>query len=115
MPSRPSRRNLLDAELSIRTLHAYAGILQGRLALARAAGTRQEFAAVTESQLLRAAVACANATEAIDAILVRVAPELASTAAAVADLTCQREFHLDERPASARRLRLATIESERPA
>lgn len=114
MPPRPSRSKLLDAELSIRTLHAYAGILQGRLALARATGTRQEFAAVTESQLLRATVECANATQAIDAILDRLAPELASTAAAVADLACQREFDMAPR-ASDPHLHLATIESERPA
>lgn len=114
MRSRPSRQKLLDAELSIRTLHAYAGILQGRLALARVTATRQEFAHVTDSQLAHAAVACANATEAIDAILDSVAPELASTAAAVADLSCQREFDMP-RPPVAGHLRLATVESERPA
>lgn len=114
MSTRPSPRTLLDAELSIRTLHAYAGLLQGRFALARAAGTRRDFAGVTESQLLCATVACANATEAIDAILDRIAPELASTAAAVADLACQREFDL-ERPKSTGHLHLATIESEQPA
>lgn len=94
-------------------LHAYVGVLQGRLALARATGNRHEFGAISDAQLAQVAAMCSHAANGIDALLERVAPQLASTAAAVADLSCQRELDLP-RPPAAGHLRLA-VESDRPA
>jgi glutathione S-transferase len=85
---------MVEAETSVRTLHAYAGVFQGRLALARASGRRREFEAVSESALRRAATLCDQATAAIESALASMSPELASHAASVADIICQREFDL---------------------
>ena len=111
---RPSRPIMLDAEANLRTLQAYVVVLQTRLALARLTGSRQEFEAVTDGQLLHVAALCSHATEGIDAILDRVAPELASHAALVAELSCQREFDRPRPPAAAH-LRLVAAEVDRPA
>jgi len=112
--SRPSRRKLLDAEASLRTLNAYAGVLQARLALARASGSRKEFEDVSDAELALVAAVCTHATDGIDAVLERVSPALASHAAAVADVTCQREFDL-LRPPAASHVRLVAADGDRPA
>lgn len=114
MRSRPSRSVMFDTEAHVRTLNAYLGVLQGRLALARGTGNRHEFAAVTDNQLRQMAALCSHATDGIDAILDRIAPELASNAAAIADVSCQREFDLPRPPAVAH-LRLVVVEADRPA
>ncbi len=115
MPSRrprPSHAALHDAEASLRTLDAYVGVLQARLALARVSRRRAEFEAVTDSDLALLAAQCESATVVVDAILGRVSPELAATAAAVADVTYQREF-TQPRPPVAAPLRL--VEGDRRA
>jgi hypothetical protein len=105
---------MLDTETSLRTLHAYVGLLQSRLALARATGSRQAFEGVYESQLAQVCVLSVQATDAVDAILDRLAPELASTAAAIADMNSQREFELPRRSA-VRHLQLVAVQADRPA
>jgi hypothetical protein len=92
---------MLHAEASLRTLHAYAGVLQGRLALARVTGTRAEFEGITDGDLASIAALCAHAADGIDAILDRMSPELASNAAAIADVSCQREFSHPRPPSTA--------------
>lgn len=103
---------MLDAEASLRTLHAYVSILQGRLALARVSGSRHEFDGIADGQLAQVAMLCANATHGIHAMLDRMAPELASTAAAVAEVNCQRELELRASPAH---LRLVPVDADLPA
>ncbi|HXE46135.1 MAG TPA: hypothetical protein VN635_13195 [Conexibacter sp.] len=102
---------MLDAELALRTINAYAGVLEGRLALARLQGTRREFEAVTDGQLRRAATACASATDIMDTILEGIDPAFASMAAGAADLACQRDFGR-ERPTGGRRLYLAVSDAD---
>lgn len=102
---------MLDTELALRGMNAYAGVLQSRLALARLQGTRREFEGVAEGQLRRAAAACVSATDVIDRILESIDPSLASTAAGVADLECRREFN-GERPTDARHLHLAVSDAD---
>jgi hypothetical protein len=87
---------MLDAELALRTMNAYASVLQSRLALARLQGTRREFEAVTDAQLRRAATACGSATDIMDAVLEGIDPAFASTAAGVADLACRRESECEQ-------------------
>lgn len=103
--SRPSRAALQGAEASLHTLNAYAGILQSRLALARLARRRSEFEQVTDGDLALVAIQCEKLTEALDAILGRISPELAANAAAVADVEHQRAF-TRPRPPAAEHLRI---------
>jgi hypothetical protein len=110
--SRPSRRKLLDAEASLRTLNAYLGVLQARLALARVSGSRKELEGISDSELALVVAVCAHATNGIDAMLERVSPALASHAAAVAELTCQREFDLPP-PEAASHVRLVAADGDR--
>jgi hypothetical protein len=100
---------MLDAEASLRTLHAYVDIVQGRLALARATGNRRELAGVSDADLANAAALCASASDGLHAVLDRIDPHFSSMAAAIADLSCQRELALP-RPATPRRLRLVSVE-----
>lgn len=84
---------MVETEKGVRTLHAYAGVLQGRLALARASGTRREFEGVSEGDLRRAVLLCEQAIGAVDAVLAGLSPELSFQAAQIADVVCQRELH----------------------
>lgn len=103
-----------DAELALRTLDAFRQQLQSRLALARLTGTRRDFVNVPESQLVRVTAACESATSAIDALLESIDPDLASMAASVADIECQREF--DRPPGEAGpHLHVAACDADRPA
>jgi hypothetical protein len=90
-----------DAEASLRTLDAFVGVLQGRLALARLSRRRAEFASVTDGDLALLAIECDRATAAVDAILGRISPELAANAAAIADVEHQRAFTQPRPPAAA--------------
>lgn len=114
MQTRPSHAAMNDAELALRTLHAFQQNLQSRLALARLTGTRREFANVPESQLVRLTAACEGVTQLIDSVLEAIDPNLAALAASIADIECQREF---DRPPGERaaHLRLAARDVDRPA
>jgi hypothetical protein len=101
-----------EAEASLLTLDAYVRTLQGRLALARVLQRRAEFASVTDGDLTLLAIECEKATEAIDAILGRISPELASSAAAIADVEHQRAFTGPRPPAVAH---LQLVEGDRGA
>jgi len=90
-----------DAEASLRTLDAYVGVLQGRLALARLSRRRAEFASVTDGDLALLMIECERATVGVDAILGRISPDLASNAAAIADVEHQRAFTRPRPPAAA--------------
>ena len=101
-----------DAEAGLRTLDAYVGVLQGRLALARISRRRAEFEHVMDGDLALLAIECEKATAAVDAILGRISPELAANAAAIADVEHQRAF-TRPRPPAATHLRV--VESDRIA
>lgn len=90
-----------DAEASLRTLDAFVGVLQGRLALARVSGRRAEFTSIADSDLALLIIECENATESVDAILRRISPKLASSAAAIADVEHQRAFTRPHPPGAA--------------
>jgi hypothetical protein len=109
---RPSGAAMRDAEAVLRTLDAYVGVLQGRLALARLSRRRAGFASVTDSDLALLTSECERAAAAVDAILGRISPELASNAAAIADVEHQRAF-TRPRPPAAAHLRL--VEGEHGA
>jgi hypothetical protein len=94
-----------DAEASLRTLDAYVGVLQGRLALARVSRRRAELASVTDGDLALLTIECEKATAGVNAILGRISPGLASSAAAIADVEHQRTF-TRPRPPTAEHLRL---------
>lgn len=89
-----------DAEAGLRTLDAYVGVLQGRLALARLSLRRAEFESVTDGDLAVLTIECERATAAVEAILGRISPELASNAAAIADVEHQRAFTRPRPPAA---------------
>jgi hypothetical protein len=101
-----------DAEASLRTLTAFVGVLQGRLALARVSCRRAEFEHVTDDGLVLLAAQCEQAVAAVDAVLGRISPELASSAAAIADVEHRRAF-TQPRPPAAAHLRL--VEGDRSA
>jgi hypothetical protein len=90
-----------DAEASLRTLGAYLAVLQGRLALARVSRRRAEFASVTDGDLALLIIECETATTAVDAILGRISPELASSAAAIAEVENERASTRPRPPAAA--------------
>jgi hypothetical protein len=110
--SRPSRAALHDAEATLRTLDAYVGVLQGRLALARLSRRRAEFEQVTDGDLALLAIHCQKVTDALDAILGRISPELAASAAAVADVEHHRAFTRPRPPAAGH---LRVVEGDRGA
>jgi hypothetical protein len=91
---RPSRQLMVEVESGVRTLHTFAGVLQGRMALARASGSRREFEGVSEGELQRAGALCDQAVAAIGDVLARLSPELAFEAAQIADVICQRELEI---------------------
>jgi hypothetical protein len=99
--SRPSRAAMNDAEADLRTLAAYVGVLQGRLALARVSRRRAALASVTDGDLALLTIQCERATAAVDAVLGRMSPELASNAAAIADAEHRRAFTRPRPPAAA--------------
>jgi len=103
---------LHDTEGSLHTLAAYVGVLQGRLALARLSGKRTEFERVTDGDLAVLAVQCQKVTDALDAILERISPNLAASAASVADIEHQRAFTRPRPPAAPH---LRAVDSERGA
>lgn len=102
---RPSHAAMRDAEAGLRALEAYVGVLQGRLALARLSRRRAEFEAVSDGDLALLVIECEQATEAVGAILGRISSELASNAAAIAEVEHQRAF-TGPRPPVAAHLRL---------
>jgi hypothetical protein len=101
-----------DAEAGLRTLDAYVGVLQGRLALARLSMRRAEFESIADGDLAVVTIECERATAAVDAILGRISPELASNAAAIADVEHQRAFTQPRPPAVAH---LRIVKGERGA
>lgn len=109
---RPSRAALHDAEGRLLTLEAFAGVLKSRLALARLSHRRAEFEQITDGDLAVLAIQCERVTDALDAILGRMSPELAANAAAVADVEHQRTL-TQPRPPAAGHLRV--VESDRGA
>jgi len=98
-----------SAEASLRTLGAYLGVLRGRVALARVSRRRAEFERVSDSDLALLVLECEKASELIDAILRRISPELARSAAAIADVDHQQAF-TEPRPPAAAHLRLVDAE-----
>jgi hypothetical protein len=94
----------------LRTLDAYAAVLQGRLAHARISRRWRELERVSDGDLALLILGCERATEAVDAVLGRISSDLARNAAAIADVEHERAF-TGPRPLAAGHLRL--VEGDR--
>lgn len=107
----PSHAALHDAEAYLRTLDAYLGVLQGRLALARVSQRHAGLDRVMDGDLAVLVLQCERTTAALAAILTRISPELASSAAAIADVE-QRRAYKQQRPRTAH---LQVVKGDRSA